>query len=85
MNLTSQEYEIVLETLTVSLGVARRRLALLEEGRQAALKELESLRMERKELEGDLRAAEAEAHLLKGDLDAAHAELEALRAKGARK
>ena len=41
--------------------------------------------MERKELEGDLRAAEAEAQLLKGDLDEANIKLAALNAKEASK
>ncbi len=78
MNLTDKEYELIIESLTVALGVAKRHFATLEEGHQAALHELDRLRMERKELEGDLRAAEAEAKLLKGDLDA-------LLAQGGRK
>ncbi len=73
MNLTDKEYELIIESLTVALGVAKRHFATLEEGHQAALHELDRLRMERKELEGDLRAAEAEAKLLKGDAAARRA------------
>ena len=73
MNLTHKEYELIIESLTVALGVTRRHLATLEEGQ------------ERKELEGDLRAAEAEAQLLKGDLDEANIKLAALNAREARK
>lgn len=83
MNLTNKEYELIIESLTVALGVTRRHLATLEEGHQAALRELDRLRTERKELEGDLRAAEAEAQLLKGDLDEANIKLAALNAKSA--
>lgn len=83
MNLTHKEYELIIESLTVALGVTRRHLATLEEGHQAALRELDRLRTERKELEGDLRAAEAEAKLLKGDLDEANIKLATLNAQEA--
>ncbi len=80
MNLTHKEYELIIESLTVALGVTRRHLATLEEGHQAALRELDRLRMERKELEGDLCAAEAEAQLLREELDALEEEIDALDA-----
>lgn len=70
MNLTHKEYELIIESLSVALGVTRRHLATLEEGHQAALRELDRLRMERHELERDLRAAEAEAKLIREELDA---------------
>lgn len=70
MNLAHKEYELIIESLTVALGATRRHLATLEEGHQAALRELDRLRTERKELEGDLRAAEAEAKIIKEELDA---------------
>ena len=36
MNLTHKEYELIIESLTVALGVTRRHLATLEEGQTSA-------------------------------------------------
>lgn len=77
MSLTDKEYELIIESLTETLSMTRRHLARLEEGHQAALKELDRLRMERREIERDFRAAEAEAKLIKEELEALVAQQEA--------
>lgn len=77
MSLTDKEYELIIESLTETLSMTRRHLARLKEGHQAALKELDRLRMERREIERDFRAAEAEAKLIKEELEALVAQQEA--------
>lgn len=70
MNLTDYEYDTIIETLAKELKSTKLNLRYLTEARKKEQAELDRLRMERKELEGDLRAAEAEAKLIREKLDA---------------
>ena len=69
MNLTHNEYELLVETLTIALRKAERAYQVLEDGHQALLREHERDEVKIRELKDELKAAETVAELLRGDLE----------------
>ena len=57
MNLTNEEYEAIIESITISLNSFRRKLGMIESAHKDLLEELKRLRAENEKLRRETRAA----------------------------
>lgn len=58
MNLTNEEYEAIIESITISLNSFRRKLGMIENAHKDLLEELKCLRVENEKLRRAASAAE---------------------------
>ena len=58
MNLTNEEYEAIIESITISLNIFRRKLGMIESAHKDLLEELKRLRVENEKLRRAASAAE---------------------------